>query len=384
MEKHPYQCFENEVAQAFTKLGFKAETMPDNNPGFDILISDNNNQRIVIQCKDYKSPITVAHVQALYYFLDSNPDFKEAILVSGSKAKKPFAKTVDLLFAEDENKTGFFQNIGLAVFKDGILYSYPDMIPGGRTTIPPVKPLSIAVCALKGGVGKTTISAHLAGALTLSGLNVILVDANPPQNSLIKLMDPGSLDKNGKFNPDYASGIILPNVINPIDCFPLDYWKEVKSTEPNKFGVVYDCAPSMKDNDSWVFENVDICLIPLNICPLGIGKGLTGGKNCQSSLEETVSEIRKINPKIKFYIVESNKFAAAAKIKKGLELRTQVISLAAKLGVKLLDSFIPNSQMLYFWGDQPGKLAFETFAGKCLPKLAFESLAEELMSEILP
>ena len=101
-------------------------------------------------------------------------------------------------------------------------------------------------------------------------------------------------------------------------------------------------------------------------------------------VNKVFSEIRKINPKIKFYIVESNKFAAAAKIKKGLELRTQVISLAAKLGVKLLDSFIPNSQMLYFWGDQPGKLAFETFAGKCLPKLAFESLAEELMSEILP
>jgi chromosome partitioning protein len=394
MRDHPYQEFEQEVAKVFNKLGLQAKTMTTNNPGFDVLITEKNGNSIAVQCRDWKAPLTVATIQAFYYFLDSNPNYQEGIIVAGDQAKKPYAKTVDLLLAEDENREGFFEKISLAVLKNGVLYSYPDLKPiGDRVSKEKIEvvdpqriepeaaiPLSIAVCALKGGVGKTTISAHLAGAITLSGLNVVLVDANPPQNSLINLMDPMSLDKNGKYHPDFASGIVLPGVPTAIDCYPLDYWKEVVQT--NKRGIVYDCAPSIEANDHWVFKNSDICLIPLNINPLGIGKGLAGGRNTKSSLQQTIEFVRNINPKIKFYIVESNRFNQAADTKKGETLRNQVSILAREFDVKLLDTFIPNSRQLYFWGDQPGKLAFETFGGKCLPKLAFSSLAEELMEEL--
>jgi len=58
----------------------------------------------------------------------------------------------------------------------------------------------ISVAALKGGVGKTTITAHLAGALARKGYRVLLVDLDL-QGSLTGLMlPPGKINERSKAN----------------------------------------------------------------------------------------------------------------------------------------------------------------------------------------
>ncbi len=311
--------------------------------------------------------------------MEDHKEFSAGLFVAGSGANKPYASTVDQMLAHKQENDDILVNLSLFVLKDDLLYSYPEeIVIGGKVNKPKNtnKPLSIAVCALKGGTGKTTISAHLAGALTLLGIAVDLIDANPPQNSLIRLMDPKSLnDENDQFEPDLAEGILIPGLHHSISCFPLNYWKNHGQISKQQ-AVIYDCAPSIESNDIWVFQNSDICLIPINICPLGIGKNLKPNKKEESILKQTVDFVRQVNPKIQFYLVESNRIAKTTKLAEAY--RKKVAEEADRLGIKLLETFISHSQKLYFWGAEPGKLAFDTFAGKCLPKIDFTTLADEL------
>jgi hypothetical protein len=117
-------------------------------------------------------------------------------------------------------------------------------------------------------------------------------------------------------------------------------------------------------------------LIPINVCPLGIGKNLKPNKKEESILKQTVDFVRQANPKIQFYLVESNRITQTTRLVEAY--RDKVKEEADRLGIKLLDTFISHSKKLYFWGAEPGKLAFDTFARSCLPKIDFTTLVDEL------
>jgi Mrp family chromosome partitioning ATPase len=77
------------------------------------------------------------------------------------------------------------------------------------------EPLYIGVFTAKGGVGKTTIAAHLAGAFALMGQSVVLLDLDPDRN-LRKLFadDNTSQDDVAMMQvPATRKGEALPNIV---------------------------------------------------------------------------------------------------------------------------------------------------------------------------
>lgn len=75
--------------------------------------------------------------------------------------------------------------------------------------------ITISVCNHKGGTGKTTSSINLAAALSLSGLNVLVVDLDP-QGFLTRMVGVGEPDASRSsailFDPDAKEGRALPIV----------------------------------------------------------------------------------------------------------------------------------------------------------------------------
>src|SRR5690606_15980277 len=118
----------------------------------------------------------------------------------------------------------------------------------------------------KGGVGKTTVAAHLAGACALRDWNTILIDLDPDCN-LKKLFSQG---------PDDASMFVPPSqhlkrrqegaVITVLN---RDEWDEAAFEEDI---VICDCSPVMSENPAELIKKFDYCIIPTTLNPLGINK----------------------------------------------------------------------------------------------------------------
>ena len=223
------------------------------------------------------------------------------------------------------------------------------------------KPLRIAICTCKGGVGKTTVSAHLAGAFTLLGFETALVDCDP-EHHLSKLLDPSILALGE------GEGIILDETDKALSCYTKEKWlKEEKNSFPI---VIYDCAPSKTSNDPRIFQESDFCIIPINLCPLGVGKNI-------DVLKDTFEFVRSLNTSINCLILVNNRLSKEHKVAKSL--RQELAIEAKKCGAKLIEPDIRHSEQLYFWGAEPRKLAFKEVGGKCYPKQDFTNLAEYLI-----
>ena len=116
----------------------------------------------------------------------------------------------------------------------------------------------IGVFTCKGGVGKTTISAHLAGAFALNGYDVALVDLDRQQN-LRKLL---------------GENVYLPQTKGELDSkisvLSHEEWNK-KSLENAKI-VICDCSPEFDANPVDFVKKFDHCIIPTTLNPLGINK----------------------------------------------------------------------------------------------------------------
>ena len=84
---------------------------------------------------------------------------------------KGYHKVTIILDNNSTHKDNWIKNIGCA--EDS---PTPDPIINNN------KKVHFGVFTCKGGVGKTTVSAHLAGAFLLQDFNVALIDLDPEQN----------------------------------------------------------------------------------------------------------------------------------------------------------------------------------------------------------
>jgi len=226
----------------------------------------------------------------------------------------------------------------------------------------------IGVFTCKGGVGKTTISAHLAGAFALNGYDVALIDLDHQQN-LRKLL---------------GEGVYLPatkgKLGSVISVLTKDDWDEgdYKDTKI----VVCDCNPEFEANPVEFVRKFDYCIIPTTLNPLGINKNA-------DVIKRTFSAIRRENQRAHLHVLvnnlqtdEDNRNTLLNQV-----LKTQFKQLSERdARFHYIDPYecaIRFSKQLMYWGfhlfdGTKPQLAFRTVGRYSYPRMDFLKLVDYL------
>ncbi len=358
--------FEQHVAQLFQREGWTVETAKSNQANYDLVVKKEN-QVGAVQVKWLKSNVQKPHLSKFADFLETNAGRKfncgffittqgyggsaRALIRSWGEAPKIFC--------------------GIAA-KNEIIWLNDD-----QDVSPPEPPkpdkIYFGVFTCKGGVGKTTIAAHLAGAFALQGFNVALVDLDPEKN-LQKLI---------------GDGIYIPkpnSVGEGIEVYDEKDWDEEVARDCKI--VICDCSPVFERNPEELIKKFDYCIIPTTFNPLGINKH---GK----VIKDTVKDIRKINSNAHLFVIVNN---FKQPTNRQMHLLKKVYFEAYDEIKETDDKFhcidpekacIRSSDQLYYWGihclenpEEPrSELAFKLIGGKCKPREDFIDLADYIERE---
>ena len=376
--------FETVVALYFEQLGYQVTMPPANTRGYDIELKKDNDC-IAVQVKNHRAKCNVAQIHKFQNFLElplANK-FNRGWFVSASGYSKPA-----LTHVNTEKPT----NLSLATFQGTNYiewnYNQPPNLP---KPIPPIvdpdpKPIEdstakyIGVFTCKGGVGKTTVAAHLAGAFALMGYDVILLDLDPDKN-LRKLFLQDTKDEEGD-----ASIFVPPvdknEVGTTITVLNVEQWRE--EDYPDVKIVICDCSPVLKENSQSLVEKFDYCIIPTTLNPLGVNKH-------GDVIIRTFDHIRQRNSHAEMFALINNYISHQALHRRNLVLfhhlnqsLAQYTSVDPKCKLISPDAAkIRHSNALLYWGyhivegTQP-KLAFTETAGRSYPRTDFLQLAEYL------
>lgn len=360
--------FETKIRVKLEESGFKTELPPKNTRGYDILALKDN-QMYAVQIKNYKKQvISQPQIKKFHDFLNNsyNRDkFQYGLFITTTG----YARTVYSYFEAKEIK-----NIKLGIYnedKDEIVVgTYAP--PATHSTLQRAR--YIGVFTSKGGVGKTTISAHLAGGFAVSGYeNVILLD----------------LDYQGNLRKLLGEGVYIPH--DDSKNFPgatisiFDYKNEGWGEEDANI-IICDCNPDFNNNPKELIEKFDYCIVPTSLNPLGINKNA-------DVIKRTFDQIRSINKKAKLFVLINNYYPHGHNIlrKRRNERLNAILKNSFEKFIKRdsnchyidpIDDFaIRFSQSLWFWGydtlieENEPCLAFKKFAGISYPKADFISLA---------
>lgn len=383
--------FELHLRTLYQKMGYRV-IMPQSltNKGYDLELIKGH-QRIAVQIKNHKTRCNIGFVRQFQDFLELPiaERFTSGWFVSASGYSKPA-----LTHVESEKPA----NLRLITYSGGrFVDNYPDerVIPPQ----PPPKPGKkeppiieagdddvkyIGVFTSKGGVGKTTVAAHLAGAFALMGYDVMLLDLDPDKN-LRKLFLQDLSDLNGDasmYVPPVSknrSGSVI-TVLNHDQWDPQAY-KEIKV-------VICDCSPVMRENPPELVKKFDYCIIPTTLNPLGIAKN-------SDVITRTFEQIRSINKKAEMFAIV-NCYETDA----GVEKRNKILAMHLENQIKKYadrdpkcrfinpkEAAIRRSTQLQYWGyhiidgSQP-QLAFNNVGGRCHPRTDFLHLSNFLVNEV--
>ncbi|MGI0025630.1 MAG: restriction endonuclease, partial [Nitrososphaera sp.] len=255
--------FEKHVALLLKKEGYEFRMPPPNTKGYDIELR-RDDEYIAVQVRNRTAKCNVAEVQRFFDFLELPlaAKFTSGWFISASSFSKPA-----LAYVERELPN----NVRLGTCSNGVVHwNYPKTEVEPPGVAPPREIKYIGVFTSKGGVGKTTVAAHLAGAFAEMGHEVVLLDLDPDRN-LRKLFLQDRDDEQGD-----ASLFVPPprNYRNQlgttITVLNHDQWRE--EDYPNVKAVICDCSPLLQENPKLLIEKFDYCLIPTTLNPLGVSK----------------------------------------------------------------------------------------------------------------
>ena len=226
----------------------------------------------------------------------------------------------------------------------------------------------IGVFTCKGGVGKTTISAHLAGAFALNGYDVALIDLDKQQN-LRKLL---------------GEGVYLPatkgKLGSVISVLNQDEWDEADYRETKI--VVCDCNPEFDTNPVEFVRKFDYCLIPTTLNPLGVNKNA-------DVIKRTFNQIRRENLKAHLFVLINS-------LQTDEDNRNTLLNQVLKSQFKQFterdpkchyidpaDAAIRFSKQLLYWGfhifeNTKPQLAFRSVGRYSYPRMDFLKLVDYL------
>ncbi|MFN6566687.1 AAA family ATPase [Dendronalium sp. ChiSLP03b] len=368
--------FEQHVAKLIYRAGWTVETAKPNQVGYD-LVASKENLVVAVQVKWLKSNVAAPQILKFADFLDSNEGkkFNFGWFITTKGFSGPALSLIRSWNKDTKIRCGIAHEHKL-VSVNG-LKDIADGENNGITTSDNEdnisKKLYFGIFTCKGGVGKTTVAGHLAGALALQGFNVALVDLDPEQN-LQKLV---------------GDGVFVPNpngVGTTIQVFDGLDWHEDAARDCQI--VICDCSPALERNPKKLVERLDYCIIPTTLNPLGINKH---GK----VIQQTVHEIRQINKNAHLFVVVNNFKDPGVK---RFKLLKQVYVTAYDEISKIDNKFhcidpeevcIRASDLLYYWGihilENPdnlaSRLAFDLIGGRCYPREDFISLADYIERE---
>lgn len=352
--------FEKVVALLLERDGWQVKMPPANTRGYDIAAVKSNTP-VAVQVKNYRVPVNVSQLENFFDFLDLPiaAQFAGGLFVSASG----YSRQAMAYFEQTQSnrvRLGEIQNGRLKIIGDEFA---PPSPPASQ------EPTYLGVFTCKGGVGKTTVSAHIAGAMALSGYDVALIDLDPQKNLTTLL----------------GKGLMLPGTNrkpgNTVSVYDSDKLESGRPPNDVKM-VVCDCSPVFEMNDEELIKKFTYCIIPTTLNPLGLNKN-------GHVIKSTVKEIRQVNKDAYIFVLINNYLADETR--RSQVLKDQYQRYFAEMSeedekFEFIDPdevVIRNSKQLFYWGyhiydgGRP-ELAFNSVGGRCLPRADFLNLLNYL------
>lgn len=347
---------ERELVSIFQRDGFDAQTAPRSQNDYDLRLHKAD-KTYAVRVSPAQAETRLVEVERFLEFLAENPaEMRNGLFVS----LVGFTPAVRAYLREEN-----ISNLRLGILRGGRLIWEAERAMGGDTK----RSIYIGVFTGKGGVGKTTVAAHLAGAFALNGSATALLDLDRQQN-LRKMLGervylPPTKGRDG-------------SVAIPV--FSAAEWDVEK---PSKVKIVIcDCSPEIDANPPQFLRQFDYCLMPTTLNPLGINQDA-------DVIRRSVGEIRLVNEKALLYALINNLHADEprrnARLNEELKERFQTIA-GADARAHYIDpeeAAIRFSKQLHYWGfhlfdDAQPQLAFRSMGGYSHPRLDFLKLADYL------
>lgn len=370
------------------KYGYQVIKPPKNTFGYDLEIV-RNGKSIAVQVKKFKRPVPRPRVQQFMEFMglfNAKDQFSEGWLISASGFAKTAVKYV-------KNQRVPVVSLG-TVFLDNIRWDYlhpestfqssqessskisSSVSPSENHQTNNHKRYYFGIFTNKGGTGKTTVAAHLAGAFALMGYDVILLDTDPQRNLKRLLRDEDD-------DPSTA-GLFVPapqlgRVGSTISVLDDKEWQDDKDNHNEKI-IICDCSPTFEENSGDLVKEFDYCVIPTTLNPLGIAKN-------SDVIKRTFEKIRTKNSKAQMHVLINHYTEHKNKEKRNnllLNLLKEQIDFSEDKKSYLIDPnicAIHRSDSLYYWGmhileNKEPRLAFELNSGHSVPGEDFRKLAD--------
>jgi chromosome partitioning protein len=354
------QAFKKVIQSLFQKEGWEVFQPPLNAVGFDLEVVKNW-ESIAVQIKNHKAKVNLGQIERFRHFLESSKasHFAGGFLVSASG----FSQAAVTHILTDQTT-----RIRLGTYYDGQILWAGEETNSELVNNEISELMYIGVFTCKGGVGKTTIAAHLAGAFALMGYEVILIDLDPEGN-LKKLL---------------ADGVYIPAPNGGeganISVIHRDEWDERQYPEVKI--VICDCSPTLERNPEEFLRKFRYCIIPTTLNPLGLNKHA-------NVIIRTFNEVRKVNDTAEMFVLINNYYADEEKRNSRLNniLKREINNYSAiDPKCKYIDpefAAIRFSKQLLYWGyhiveNSQSELAFREIAGRSNPRIDFLKLVNYL------
>lgn len=380
--------FERCVIEELKRVSFRnVELMKKNDEDYDYEITSlNTSLCVAIELKCINRPVGMKEVTRFLHFLETPKAkrFNFGCYISGSS----YTRQVLAYVSREQIKTFY-----LSKFEDGKLLWYvegkwTEAVPqaltdkvfeisyeGGEsvdTAIDYFKEIYIGVFTCKGGVGKTTVAAHLAGAFAESGYNVLLLDLDNERN-LKKLLGNGV-----RVPPEHSHG-------HGSNVRVLSYDEWLLWEHKNYNIIICDCNPSFDANPIEMIKRFHYCIVPTTLNPLGVQKNA-------DVILRTFKSVRTVNMSaIMFVLINNYHREQSIRNKQMNNYLKQIFKRATQDNPKYkyidpTDVAIRYSLQLVYWGYEHlfmrknPQLAFHKVGGRSYPREDFFSLIEYLIN----
>ena len=400
-------AFEDHVKDLLeNNYGCEVIKPPKNQPDYDLEITKQDSTNIsedkrsaAVQIKNFKKRVSITSVRKFISFLmkyQAQIQFSEGLFISSNGFSKPAidyvrneskenprAPVVCLGTANTDDIEQDFHDprssLSLKRERDSLsaspLVNYQNNIYEENNTHKiKSRRYYFGIFTNKGGTGKTTVAAHLAGAFALIGYDVILLDLDPQRN--LKKLFQNDEDDSSLYVPPLRPGQTGRGIFVLND----REWEDDKSEYNDIEIVICDCNPTLEENPSSLVKEFDYCIVPTTLNPLGIAKN-------GDVIQRTFERIRLENSKAQMHVLincyNENK-ATQKRNKLLLGLLKEKVDLDEDKKFYLIDPnicAIHHSISLYYWGmhvveNKEPQLAFELFGGKSVPGDDFLKLAD--------